>query len=128
MKDFKKYYIIPAPPDEVYLALTLSATIQLWSGDLAEMSAEPGTEFSLWDGSIVGKNLEFETGKKIVQEWYFGDEPNEGEKSIVTIKLHPDAQGTSVELKHINIPDEDYDDIVDGWNNIYFGSLREFYE
>jgi uncharacterized protein YndB with AHSA1/START domain len=128
MKDFKKYYIIPAPPDDVYLALTISATIQLWSGDLAEMSAEPGTEFSLWDGSIVGKNLEFETGKKIVQEWYFGDEPNEGEKSIVTIKLHPDAQGTSVELKHINIPDEDYNDIVDGWNNIYFGSLREFYE
>lgn len=128
MKDFKKYYIIPAPPEDVYLALTISATIQLWSGDVAEMSAEPGTEFSLWDGSIVGKNLEFATGKKIVQEWYFGDEPKEVEKSIVTIKLHPDAQGTSVELKHINIPDEDYDDIVDGWNSIYFGSLREFYE
>ena len=128
MKDFKKYYIIPASPEDVYLALTISATIQLWSGDLAEMSAEPGTEFSLWDGSIVGKNLEFEAGKKIVQQWYFGDEPNDGEESIVTIKLHPDAQGTSVELKHINIPDEDYEDIVDGWNNIYFGSLREFYE
>jgi len=128
MKDFKKYYIIPAPPEEVYLALTLSATIQLWSGDHAEMSAEPGTEFSLWDGSIIGKNLEFETSKKIVQEWYFGEEVEEDNKSIVTIKLHGDAQGTSVELKHINIPDEDYDDIVDGWNTIYFGSLREFYE
>ena len=128
MKDFKKYYSIPAPPEEVYLALTLPATIQLWSGEHAEMSAEPGTEFSLWEGSIVGKNLEFETSKKIVQEWYFGDASGEHEKSIVTIKLHPDAQGTSVELKHINIPDEDYDDIVDGWNTIYFGSLREFYE
>lgn len=127
MKDFKKYYIIPAPPEEVYLALTLAPTIRLWTGDLAEMSAEPGTEFSLWDGSIVGKNLEFETGKKIVQQWYFGDEPNESEKSIVTIKLHPDAQGTSVELRHINIPDEDYDDIVDGWNTVYFASLSEFY-
>ncbi|HPM29223.1 MAG TPA: SRPBCC domain-containing protein [Chryseolinea sp.] len=128
MKDFKKYYIIPAQPEEVYLALTLSATIQLWSGDYAEMSAVPGTEFSLWDGSIVGKNLEFETSKKIVQEWYFGDEVGKDNKSIVTIKLHADAQGTSVELKHINIPDDDYDDIVDGWNTIYFGSLREFYE
>ncbi len=128
MKDFKKYYIISAPPEEVYLALTLSATIQLWSGDHAEMSAEAGTEFSLWDGSIVGKNLEFETSKKIIQEWYFGDEVEEDKKSIVTIKLHADAQGTSVELKHSNIPDEDYDDIVDGWNTTYFGSLREFYE
>lgn len=128
MKDFKKYYIIPAPPEEVYLALTLPATIQLWSGDYAEMSTESGTEFSLWDGSIVGKNLEFETSRKIVQQWYFGDEQEETEKSIVTIKLHPDALGTSVEIKQVNIPDGDYDDIVDGWNTTYMGSLREFYE
>lgn len=125
MKDFKKYYIIAAPPEEVYLALTLEATIQLWTGDKVEMTAEPGTEFSLWDGSIVGKNLEFEAGKKIVQQWYFGDQP---EESIVTIKLHPHDQGTSVELRHTNIPDEEFDDITDGWNTIYFGSLREFYD
>lgn len=124
MKDFKKYYIIPAQPEEIYLALTNPATIHLWSGEPAEMAAEPGTEFSLWDGSITGKNLEFETDKKITQQWYFGDQEAE---SIVTIKLHPHAQGTSVELKHTNIPDQDFDDIVDGWSNVYFASLHDFY-
>lgn len=124
MKDFKKYYIIPAQPDELYLALTNPATIQLWSGEPAEMSTEVESEFSLWDGSITGKNLEFETDKKIVQQWYFGDQQ---EKSIVTIKLHPHAQGTSVELRHTNIPDHDYEDIVDGWNTVYFASLIDFY-
>ena len=59
MKDFKKYYTIPATPEYVYLALTNPLTIQLGSGEEAEMSTEPGSEFSLWDGSIVGKNLEF---------------------------------------------------------------------
>jgi uncharacterized protein YndB with AHSA1/START domain len=125
MKDFKKYYIIPAPPEDVYLALTNPLTIQLWSGEEAEMSVEPGSEFSMWEGSIVGKNLEFEQNKKIVQEWYFGEQ---SEASVVTIKLHSHAEGTSVELRHTNIPDEDYGDIVDGWNNMYFGSLIEFYE
>lgn len=124
MKDFKKYYSIPASPDEIYLAMTTPATIQLWTGEPAEMSTEPGAEFSLWDGSIVGRNVEFEPGKKIVQQWYFDTQP---EESIVTIKLHPDNQGSSVELKHTNIPDQDYADIVDGWNNIYFASLIEFY-
>lgn len=124
MKDFKKYYIIPAQPDELYLALTNPATIQLWSGEPAEMSTEADSEFSLWDGSITGKNLEFETDKKIIQQWYFGDQQ---EKSIVTIKLHPHPQGTSVELRHINIPDQDYEDIVDGWNTVYFASLIDFY-
>ncbi|MFN3405935.1 MAG: SRPBCC domain-containing protein [Cytophagaceae bacterium] len=125
MKDFKKYFIIPAPPEEVYLALTFEPTIQLWTGDKAEMKAVPGTEFSLWDGSISGRNLEFEENKKIVQEWYFGEQDD---PSIVTIKLHPDKKGTSVELIHKNIPDEAYDDMVDGWTHNYFGELREFYE
>lgn len=125
MKDFKKYYLIPAPPEEVYLALTFAPTIQLWTGDKVDMTPEPETEFSMWDGSIVGKNLEFEVNKKIVQQWYFGDQ---SKASIVTLKLHPDPTGTSVELKHTNIPDEEYDDIVDGWNTVYFASLREFYE
>jgi activator of HSP90 ATPase len=124
MKDFRKYFIIPTQPEELYLALTNPMTIQLWSGEPAEMSTEPSSEFSLWDGSITGRNIEFEPGKKIVQQWYFGDQL---EESIVTIKLHPHAQGTSMELRHINIPDQDYDDIVDGWNTIYIASLQDFY-
>jgi uncharacterized protein YndB with AHSA1/START domain len=125
VKDLKKYYIIPAAPEEVYMALTNPLTIELWTGDTAEMSTEPGSEFSMWDGSIVGKNLEFEPNKKIVQQWYFEGQP---ETSIVTIKLHSDKAGTSAELRHTNIPDEDYDDIVDGWNDSYFGALSDFYE
>jgi len=125
MKDYKKYYLLPAPAEDIYRALTLPGTIQLWTGEPAEMSTEPGSEFSLWDGSIVGKNLEFVQDKKIVQQWYFGDQTDE---SIVTIILHPHQAGTSVELRHTNIPDQDYLDIKEGWDNSYFGSLQEFYE
>lgn len=125
MKDYKKYFTVPAEPEMVYAALTNEATIRLWTGDEVEMSTEPGSEFSLWGGNIVGKNLEFEKGKKIVQQWYFGDQE---EPSIVMIKLHPYKKGTSVELRHSNIPDEAYDDIVDGWNNTYFADLIDFYE
>ena len=124
MKDFKKYYLIPATPEEVYLALTLPATIQLWTGEEAEMSTEPGSEFSLWEGSIAGKNIAFEENKKIVQLWYFGEQE---EESIVTIKLHPHKQGTSAELSHTNIPDEAYQEMIEGWNDNYFGLLIKFY-
>ncbi len=124
MKDYKKYYLLPAAPEDVYLALTNPISIEIWTGEHAEMSTVAGSEFSLWEDSIQGKNLEFEEGKKIVQQWYFGDQK---EESIVTIKLHPDKHGTSAELRHTNIPDEDYNDIVEGWNTAYFGSLEEFF-
>ena len=125
MKDFKKYFIIPAPPEDVFKALTVQTTIELWTGEPAEMKPEPDTEFSMWDGSIVGKNLEFEEGKKIVQQWYFGEQEAQ---SIVTIKLHPHDQGTSMEVRQTNIPDQDYDDICDGWTSSYAAGLIEFYD
>ena len=125
MKDFKNYYIIPANPEEVYLALTTPLTLNLWTGSEAVMSTEPGSEFSLWDDSITGVNIAFEENHKIIQKWHFGEQE---EDSIVSIILHPHAKGTSVELKHTNIPDADFEDIVEGWNDSYFGALQEFYE
>ena len=124
MKDYKAYFIIPEEPALVYQALTQQDTIELWTGEKAIMQAEPGTEFSLWDDDIVGKNLAFEPGKKLQQEWYFGEQD---EPSIVTMILHPYGKGTSLELRHTNIPDDAYDDLVEGWNDVYMASLIDFY-
>lgn len=125
MKTFKKYILLPAPPEEVYLGLTKAQSIQLWTGAEVQFTEEVDTEFSLWDGDIVGKNLEFEPNKKIVQQWYFGEE---NEPSIVTIKLHPDKKGTSLEFVQTNIPDEDFDDFTEGINEYYLDGLADFFE
>jgi len=125
VKDFKKYFIIPATPEDVFAALTNTFTIELWTGYKAIMDDQPGTEFSLWDGDITGRNLEVIKDKKLVQEWYFGDQV---EKSLVTIKLFENKKGTQVELIHTNIPDEDYENITEGWINYYFGAIKEFFE
>ena len=125
MKDFKKYYIIPASPEEVYQALTNPITIKLWTSEEAEMSTIPGSEFSMWDGSITGKNIEFQENKLIVQQWYFEEA---SDNSMVTIKLHQHEDGTSVEVRHTNIPDDEYNDIVEGWDSTYMGVLQDFYD
>lgn len=124
MKDLKKYYIISATPEEIYNALTNPLAIRLWTGEPAVMTEEPGSEFSLWDGSISGRNILFIAGKKIEQQWYFGEQE---EPSIVTIILHSHAKGTSVELRHKNIPDSEYEDIRQGWDESYFQALDEFF-
>lgn len=125
MKNYKKYLPLPAPPEEVYLALTKAQSIQLWTGAEVEFTEEEGTEFSYWEGDIVGKNIEFVPNKKIVQQWYFGDD---GEPSIVTIKLHDDKNGTSLEFVQTNIPDEDFDDFTSGIEEYFLGGLSDFFE
>ena len=124
MKDFKKYFKLSASPADLYNALTNPTMIEIWTGEPAVMSKEPGSEFSLWDGEIVGKNIEFVPDHKIVQIWYFGEDAD----SVVTIKLHPDKQGTNVEVQQTNIPDEAFENISEGWESDYFGSLQELFD
>jgi len=124
MENIKRYYVLSADPGDVFNALTNKKILEIWTGESAEMEPVAGTEFSLWDGSITGKNLEFIENKKIVQQWYFGEE--EGE-SVVTLKLHPHRKGTSVELIHTNIPDEAFKNISEGWDEDFFGALKELF-
>lgn len=123
MKDFKAYYIIPAEPELVWNALTREATIMLWTGARADLKPEVGYEFSMWDDDIVGKILEIDPGKKLVQEWYFGEDS----ESIVTLILHDHKKGTSIEVRHSGIPEEHFENITEGWEEVYMGSLQDFF-
>ncbi len=124
MKTFKKTFKINAEPSDIYSALTNPVTIELWSGYPAVMSDEPGSEFSLWEGDITGKNLEFVKDKKVVQEWFFGDQT---EKSLVTINITPDGENSLVTVEHSNIPDDDFADISEGWREYYIGAIINFF-
>jgi activator of HSP90 ATPase len=124
MKTFKKTFKINAEPSDVYSALTNPLTIELWSGYPATMTEEPGSEFSLWEGDINGKNLEFIKDQKVIQEWYFGDQT---EKSIVTISIQKDREDSQVTVEHSNIPDEDFTDIAEGWREYYIGAIINFF-
>ncbi len=123
MKEFKKYYKLPASPSDIYNALTNPVMIEIWTGEHAEMNTEPGSEFSLWDGSIVGRNIAFEKYKEIRQVWYFGEDI----ESEVTIRLHSQHEGTSIEVHQTNIPDDAYENIIEGWDEDYIGNLKELF-
>jgi activator of HSP90 ATPase len=124
MKTYKKSFTIKAEPSDVYAALTNPYTIELWSGYPAQMSPEPGSEFSLWEGDITGRNLEFIRDKKVVQEWYFGDQT---ERSIVTITISADRENSLVTVEQTNIPDEDFISIAEGWRDNYFEAISGFF-
>jgi activator of HSP90 ATPase len=127
MKNYKKQHIIKALPQDVYAALTNPSIIAIWTGEEAVMETVPDTEFSWWDGDICGKNLEFEADKKIVQQWYFGED-DDASASIVTLKMHPDKKGTSLEISHTNIPDEAFNNIAEGWEEAVIVPLRDLLE
>ncbi len=115
---------IKATPEEVYRALTHPFAIELWTGAPAEMSEEPGSDFSLLDGNIVGRNLAFEPGSSIRQQWFFGeDEPSE-----VLLEIFPDKGHSQLKVVHTEIPEEAYENMKEGWKESYLGPLKDFFE
>lgn len=124
-KSIKLYRKIKGTPDEVYRALTNPFTIELWSGEPAVMSEEPNSEFSLLNGEITGRNLVFEPEKMLKQQWFF---EGEEEESLVTIKLFPEKGGTQIHVVHEGIPDEAYENMLEGWQDFYLAALQDFFE
>ena len=123
--DFQYELEILADPEEVFTALTNPFQIELWSGYPADMKAEAGYVFSLWEGDITGVNLEVVPNRLLVQEWFFGERE---ESSIVRIALKKEKTNTVVSLQHTHIPEEVYDEITEGWREYYLGSIKSMLE
>lgn len=123
-KDIKLTRKIKASPEEVYRALTNPFTIGLWSGEPAVMGDVAGEEFSLLDEAIMGRNISFIPNQEIRQVWYFGDDV----ESEVTIRLFPDKAFTQVWVEHKGIPEEAYENMLEGWNEAYLDMLKRFFE
>ena len=125
MKTIKQTYHIQAHAAKVWQALVDPKEINEWGGGPAEMDDNVGTEFSLWGGDIHGTNTEVVAKKKLVQEWFGGkwDQP-----SHLTFVLTPKGNKTDVELIHKNVPDQEADDIAQGWKDYYMNPLKELVE
>jgi activator of HSP90 ATPase len=124
MKTIRKTYKTDATPAEVYQALTDEKMIELWSGSKAEMDLKDNGLFSLWEGSIHGKNLKVEKNQ-IIQDW---KEDKWDNYSKVTINILVLDNGTEIELIHEDIPDKSKEAIDQGWDEYYFGPLIELVE
>lgn len=125
MKSIKQTYRIKVSSEDVWQALTDPKTIDRWGGGPARMSEELGFEFSLWGGDVYGKNIEVIPGKKLAQEWFGGkwDKP-----SIATFKLTSKADETVIDFTQTDVPDAEFSDIEQGWEDYYMGPIKDFLE
>ncbi|MGA2910783.1 MAG: SRPBCC domain-containing protein [Candidatus Microgenomates bacterium] len=121
----KQEYLINAPIEEVWEALTEPKIIDMWGGGPAKMKAEENYEFSLWGGDIHGKNIKVAKGKTLKQEWYSGKWQK---PSIATFNLSEKGEKTKVELIHNDVPENETKDISDGWKDYYMGPLKRLLE
>ncbi len=125
MATIKQTYEIEAPVADVWRALVDPKEIEAWGGGPAVMDGQKDSEFTLWGGSIHGRNVAVEPEKRLVQDWYSDDWE---EASVATFTLSANNGVTNLELLHENVPDNEAKEIDDGWINFYLGPIKDYLE
>ncbi len=121
----KQRYLINAPVEDVWEALTNPAIIDKWGGGPSKFEKRVGGKFSFWGGDIWGKNIEIIDKRKLVQEWFGGDW---SKPSIVTFKIRGAGGKTEVQLQHMDVPESEEFDFADGWKRYFLGEIKKLLE
>ncbi|XP_022742766.1 activator of 90 kDa heat shock protein ATPase homolog [Durio zibethinus] len=97
----------------------------------ARISKEVGGQFSIFDGSVTGSNLELQEGKLIVQRWRFGSWPDGVESTVRLVLDEPEPGVTIIKLTHTDVPEEDrygnatvMETTERGWRDLIFNKIR----
>ena len=123
--DIRKTYVMDAPAERVWIALTDPDAMEEWGAGPALMEAAPGGLFSQWGGSIHGVVTEVVAGRRLVESWYGGDWPA---PSIAVFTLTESGGKATVQLLHTGVPDDEVADFDSGWDEYYFGAIKAWAE
>ena len=130
--------VIKAPAARVYEVLTNASQfqkLQLLSPDVpaaalnahpAQLSAEPGSAFSLFGGIIVGRQVELVPAKRVVQAWRV-ENWNPGMYSIARFELSDADGGTKIIFDHTGFPAGAGDHLAAGWKSHYWDGLTKLF-
>ena len=125
MNGFTLSEVITAKPEEIYRAWLSSEGHTAMTGSPAVVEGRTGGEFSAWDGYIFGRTLALTPNRQILQTWRTSEFPDDASDSRLDVDLEEVAGGTKITLKHINLPADQVDSYRQGWEDFYFGPMRE---
>ncbi|HTH56823.1 MAG TPA: SRPBCC domain-containing protein [Cyclobacteriaceae bacterium] len=124
---------INASPQRVYdillNATEFSACIKKSFKDFttanATIDSKVGGVFSLFDGHIIGRNLELVPNTRIVQAWRVVDWPT-GIYSIAKFEIKAEGAGTRIVFDHTGFPDGLKEHLATGWQQHYWDALNKY--
>ena len=128
-KSIEQEIIIKGTPHEIYEVFMDSKKHSKLTESKAKINREVGGSFSIYEGALSGKNVELIQDKKIVQTWRgSGENWLKGYYSTIILVFEPVDKGTLIKFTHSNIPEGAYESVKEGWDNYYWGPLKDMFE
>ena len=127
--DRQKRRLVPASAQDIYDAwLSSSGHEKITGGQKAQISAQEGAAFTVWNGYISGRNLKLEPPRRIIQSWRTTKFTDADPDSQIEVLLRPAAGGTMVTVRHSKVPDGHTSYRDGGWQRSYFEPMKQHFK
>jgi uncharacterized protein YndB with AHSA1/START domain len=77
-------------------------------------------------GTLRGTILQVVPRLLIVQSWRSASWKDSDLDSTLILTFWPDGEGTRIDLVHVNVADQDFAGVSQGWEIYYFAPWREY--
>lgn len=119
---------LPAKAERLFQMYVSPELHGAFTGMPVTISDSPDSPFSAFDGALSGSMLQVVTPSIVVQSWrsvsFYDSDPD----STLILYFHDDGNEGRIDLIHLDVPEQDYDGVTEGWEKYYWKPWREYLE
>lgn len=121
-----KTVVLPAAAETLFDMYLDPVSHAAFTGFPVSIGAPPGTPFSAFGGALSGVVLQAARPRLIVQTWrspaFLPQQPD----STLIIAFSQDGANGRIDLVHLDVPEQDYEGVTQGWEQKYFAPWRAY--
>ena len=118
--------LLPAPAEHLYASYLNPALHAAITGAPVTVGAESGALFRAFDGQISGTMLSVIAPRVIVQSWRSTNFRDGDPDSTLILAFVPEGQDGRIDLIHVDVPEQDYQGVSQGWEKYYWAPWRRY--
>ena len=118
--------ILPASAERLYETYLDPALHGAVTGAPVTVSAESGAPFRAFGGQITGTMLSMIAPRLIVQSWRSVNFRDTDPDSTLILTFVPAGADGRIDLIHIDVPEQDYQGVTEGWEKYYWAPWRRY--
>ena len=117
---------LPATPDKLFDMYLDAEAHAAFTGFPVTIAARAGAPFRAFNDMLSGTMLHVEPKRLIVQTWRSTNWPATAIDSILTLSFWPENDSARIELVHVNVAEEDFAGVSQGWEKYYWTPWRAY--
>jgi uncharacterized protein YndB with AHSA1/START domain len=118
--------VLPASAEKLFEMYMKPSTHQAITGASVNIGDKRGSEFKAFDGALTGTVLEVIKPRLIIKSWRSVNFLAEDPDSTLILSFTSEGDEGRIDLVHLDVPDQDYDGVNQGWEKYYWTPWRAY--